>query len=288
MATYPLAVWTANHGLDWTFPRGEIDFATLERCRKAFGPLPDFDSGDPGFEGVWITAERVFAVRCQSVRGWDFRGRDATYLAVTWLPRAEAVRTNFEALFDVRELREPLRQVPPFFSATLGGPAPVRGPAGSLAHLVDFRGVGPMVEALLPGETATMRRPLGEKVVTLRRMSPPVDLPRGPESVPTPFPRQPQPAPVPPLPPPPAPSPFPWPLVAFAALLLLLLVVQSWRLIQAQARIQALESAKQCLEVEQCAQGLSPAEALFRVPLMAPFVKRQSSSQPPEQEKSYE
>ena len=39
---------------------------------------------------------------------------------------------------------------------------------------------------------------------------------------------------------------------------------------------------------EHFAQGLSPAEALFRVPSMAPFVKRQSSSQPPEQEKSYE
>lgn len=290
MATYPLAVWTANHGLDWTFPRGEIDFATLERCRKAFGPMPDFDSGDPGFEGVWITAERVFAVRCQSVRGWDFRGRDATYLAVTWLPRAEAVRTNFEALFAVRELREPLRQVPPFFSATLGGPVPVRGPAGSAAHLVDFRGVGPMVEALLPGETAMLRRPLGERAVTLRRMSPPVDLPRAPESASAPFLRQPQPAPVPPspLPPPAAPSPSPWPLLAFAALLVLLLVVQSWRLIQAQARIQTLEAAKLCLEVEQRAQGVPPFEALIRSAPMPPFVKRQSSSQPPEQEKSYE
>lgn len=288
MATYPLAVWTANHGLDWTFPRGEIDFATLERCRKAFGPLPDFDSGDPGFEGVWITADRVFAVRCQSVRGWDFRGRDATYLAVTWLPRAEAVRTNFEALFAVRELREPLRQVPPFFSATLGGPVPVSGPAGSLAYLVDFRGVGPMAEALLPGETATMWRPLGEKGVTLRRLSPPVDLPRDPESVPTPFPRQPQPAPMSPLPPPPAPSPFPWPLVAFAALLLLLLVVQSWRLIQAQARIQALEAAKQSLEVEQRTQGFPLTEELMRSAPMDPFVKRQFIFLPLELEKSYE
>lgn len=288
MATYPLAVWTANHGLDWTFPRGEIDFATLERCRKAFGPMPDFDSGDPGFEGVWITADRVFAVRCQSVKGWDFRGRDATYLAVTWLPRAEAVRTNFEALFAVRELREPLRQVPPFFNASLGSPEPVSGPAGSAAHLVDFRGVGPMVEALLPGETAMLRRPLGERAVTLRRMSPPIDLPRAPESASAPFLRQPQPAVTPPSIPPPATPTLPWPLVVFAALLVLLLVVQSWRLIRAQERIQTLEAAKLCLEVEQCAQGVSPAEELMRSAPMAPFVQRQSSFYPLKQEKNNE
>lgn len=288
MATYPLAVWTATHGLDWTFPRGEIDFATLERCRKAFGPLPDFDSGDPGFEGVWVTAERVFAVRCQSVKGWDFRGRDATYLAVTWMSRAEAVRTNFEALLAVRELREPMRQVPPFFSASIGGSVPVGGPVGACAQLEDFRGVGPLVATLLPSETAMLRRALGEKRVTLRQMSPPVNLPLSPAPAPETFLRQANPAPETPPPPPPSTPALPWPLIAFAALLMALLLIQSWRLIQAQQRIRALEVAKQCLEVEQRAQGLSPAEALIRTAPMAPFVKRQSSSQPLEQEKSNE
>lgn len=288
MATYPLAVWTATHGLDWTFPRGEIDFATLERCRKAFGPMPDFDSGDPGFEGVWITADRVFAVRCQSMRRWDFRGRDATYLAVTWMSRAEAARTNFEALFAVRELREPMRQVPPFFSASIGGPVQVGGSVGACAQLEDFRGVGPLVATLLPGETATMRRPLGEKRVTLRRMSPPVDLSRGLESVPEPFLRQAKPAPVTPPPLPPSTPALPWPLIAFAALLMALWLIQSWRLTQAQQRIQALEAAKRCLELEQRTQGISPDEALIRSAPMAPFVERHSSSHPPEQEKSNE
>ncbi|MGN0886551.1 MAG: hypothetical protein ACI4RT_06095 [Candidatus Spyradenecus sp.] len=288
MATYPLAVWTANHGLDWTFPRGEIDFATLERCRKAFGPMPDFDSGEPGFEGVWVTADRVFAVRCQSVKGWDFRGRDATHLAVTWLPRAEAVRTNFEALFAVRELREPMRQVPTFFSASLSDPVPVSGPAGSSAHLEDFRGVGPLVAALLPGETARLRRALGEKRVTLQRMSPPVDLPRSPEAVPAPFPRQPQPAPMSPPPPPPSTPALPWPLMAYAALLIALLLIQSWRLNQAQQRIQALETALQCLEVEQCAQGVPPAETLMRAEPIKVFWQRLTISEPTHKEKSNE
>ncbi|MGN0857076.1 MAG: hypothetical protein ACI4QJ_06725 [Candidatus Spyradenecus sp.] len=288
MATYPLAVWTATHGLDWTFPRGEIDFATLERCRKAFGPMPDFDSGDPGFEGVWVTAERVFAVRCQSVKGWDFRGRDATYLAVTWMSRAEAVRTNFEALLAVRELREPMRQVPPFFSASIGGPMPVGGPLGACAQLEDFRGVGPIVATLLPSETAMLRRALGEKRVTLRRIQPSIEMPATFEPRPlSPPPRAPLPPTSPSAPPPATPS-LPWPLIAFAALLMALLLIQSWRLIQAQQRIQALEVAKQCLEVEQRAQGLSPAETLIRSAPMAPFVKRQSSSQPLEQEKSHE
>lgn len=288
MATYPLAVWTANHGLDWTFPHGEIDFATLERCRKAFGPMPDFDSGDPGFEGVWVTSERVFAVRCQSVKGWDFRGRDATYLAVTWMSRAEAVRTNFEALLAVRELREPMRQVPPFFSASIGGPVQVGGPVGACAQLEDFRGVGPLVATLLPSETAILRRALGEKRATLRRMSPPVDLSRGPESVPEPFLRQAKPAPVTPPPPPPSTPALPWPLIAFAALLMALLLIQSWRLIQAQQRIQALETAKRCLEVEQCAQGVSPAETLMRAEPMVPFMQRLTSPDTPEKEKSHE
>ena len=42
---YPLAVYTADHGLAWSYPEAEIDFASLDSCRKAFGSLPDFDAG---------------------------------------------------------------------------------------------------------------------------------------------------------------------------------------------------------------------------------------------------
>ena len=32
MRQYPLAVYTAEHGLAWTYPREEIDFASLDGC----------------------------------------------------------------------------------------------------------------------------------------------------------------------------------------------------------------------------------------------------------------
>lgn len=112
---YPLAVYTADHGLAWSYPRGEISFAELDACRTAFGPLPDFDAGDKGFEGVWANGNKVFALRCQSVSAWDFRGRSATYLAVTWMGRAAAVSMDFERLLDAEALRTPLKNPPPFF-----------------------------------------------------------------------------------------------------------------------------------------------------------------------------
>ena len=112
---YPLAVYTADHGLAWTYPRGEIAFAELDACRTAFGPLPDFDAGDKGFEGVWAKGDKVFVLRCQSVSAWDFRGRDATYLAVTWMDRVEAPLTDFERLIDAEALLLPSKNPPPFF-----------------------------------------------------------------------------------------------------------------------------------------------------------------------------
>ena len=112
---YPLAVYTADHGLAWTYPRGEIAFAELDACRTAFGPLPDFDAGDKGFEGVWARGDKVFVLRCQSVSAWDFRGRDATYLAVTWMDRVEAAATDFERLLAAEALRVPAKNPPPFF-----------------------------------------------------------------------------------------------------------------------------------------------------------------------------
>ena len=49
---FPLAVYTASHGLSWTYLRSAIDYAALDRCRKLLGPLPDFDAGEAGYEGV--------------------------------------------------------------------------------------------------------------------------------------------------------------------------------------------------------------------------------------------
>ena len=175
MGTFPLAVYTAEHGLSWNYPRGEIDFAALDACRKAFGRLPDFDAGEEGFEGVWCTPERVFALRCQSVKGWDFRGRDATYLAVTWVPREQAATTDFEALLRVPALREPTHMPPPFFEATAD--CPTAGAIPAPPTLPDFRQVGAVLAGLRPGDSATFRRGLrgGSVSVCVRR---PAEAPR--------------------------------------------------------------------------------------------------------------
>ena len=115
MKVYPLAVYTADHGLAWSYPESEIDFASLDSCRKAFGSLPDFDAGDKGFEGIWANGDRVFVMKCQSVAAWDFRGRDATYLTVTWIPRLEADEVDFDRILRTEPMCVPSKNPPSFF-----------------------------------------------------------------------------------------------------------------------------------------------------------------------------
>ena len=89
----------------------------IDACRKAFGQLPDFDSGAKGFDGVWAKGDRVFIMRCQSVAAWDFRGRNATYLAVTWIPRHDANRIDFDKLLNSDAMSIPSKSPPLFFNA---------------------------------------------------------------------------------------------------------------------------------------------------------------------------
>ena len=157
MGLYPLAIYTAEHGLNWKYPRSEIDFASLDGCRKAFGGLPDFDAGEAGFEGIWITPDRVFAMRCQSVPGWDFRGRDATYLAVTWVTREDAASTDFEALLADSVLAEPTHAPQAFFEAEADGQT--QSPLSAIpTKMSDFVSVGALVAALPATASATLRR----------------------------------------------------------------------------------------------------------------------------------
>ena len=58
---FPLAVYTAAHGLSWTYLRSAIDYAALDRCRKLLGPLPDFDAGETGYEGVAADGANVLS-----------------------------------------------------------------------------------------------------------------------------------------------------------------------------------------------------------------------------------
>ena len=115
MGLFPLAIYTAGHGLAWTYLESAIPYAELDRCRTLLGPLPDFDAGETGFEGVVAAGERVFAIRCFSAPKWDFMGRDATYLAATWIQRPRAVRVDFDKLLRAPELTVPTHTPPPVF-----------------------------------------------------------------------------------------------------------------------------------------------------------------------------
>ena len=168
MMTLPLAIYTADHGLAWTYPKQEIGFAELDACRTALAPLPDFDLGEVGYEGVWVTGERVFVIVCQSVANWDFRGRNATYLAVTWLSREEAKQVDFDALIRSEALQIPTKTPSSFFQFQ----SRVR-PSGRLNSLPQtlsdgFQSVNALVETLEPLQTAKLKRTRGAVAVTCR------------------------------------------------------------------------------------------------------------------------
>ena len=98
LMTLPLATFTAENGLAWFYDKSAIGFAELDKCRRLLGPLPDFDVGDKGYEGIVALGRRVFLIRCANAKAWDFRGRDATYITVTWLDRDKVEDVNLEAI----------------------------------------------------------------------------------------------------------------------------------------------------------------------------------------------
>lgn len=157
MREFPLAVYTAEHGLAWKYPKGEIGFAELDACRKALGPLPDFDAGEKGFEGVWAKGDRVFALSCFSVKKWDFRGRDATYLAVTWMPRELAAGVNFETLLSTSVFHVASHSPEEHFEADVE--------RQGKEQEGDFSGVGREIRESIAGEELRWRRNEGESRV---------------------------------------------------------------------------------------------------------------------------
>lgn len=117
----PLAIYTAEHGLDWHPPLQELQLPELDQCRMVFGRLPDFDAGDVGFEGIAVCSGWAFVVRCFKAEKWDFQGRDSLYLAVTWMP-AEAFRgVDVDALLALPYFHESMRNPPPQFEFDVAG-----------------------------------------------------------------------------------------------------------------------------------------------------------------------
>ena len=118
----PFAVYTAQQGYGWVSGL-EHGRATLERYRKALGKLPEFDFGDPLSCGAVNSGDTVVAYRFLKAEKWDFRGRDALYIAITFFPRAVAGEIDFERLLGMEVFTKPLREPPAWLDYGGGGSA---------------------------------------------------------------------------------------------------------------------------------------------------------------------
>lgn len=106
------AIYTANHGLEWHGVPACMPLLELDSCRLIFGPLPDFDAGDIGFEGVAVKFGRVFVARCFKAHKWDFMGRDSLYLVVAWMSPEDFWNIDVDELLSLRWFKEPMRNLP--------------------------------------------------------------------------------------------------------------------------------------------------------------------------------
>lgn len=154
----PLATYTAENGLAWFYDKSAIDFAELDRCRRLLGPLPDFDAGDGGYEGTAAVGGRVYVIRCVSVPEWDFMGRSATYLTVTWLPRKDVLTIDIDKVLTSRAFVEPVHEHRYSFDIECMAPAAADTWSKFIQKLPDMR------------LTILARREIGQKdiVITLK------------------------------------------------------------------------------------------------------------------------
>lgn len=114
-------VYTADHGLDWQGPFDEVPYGEIDQCRTLWGQMPDFSVGEEGFEGVARIGRRVFIARCLRAEKWDFRGRDAVYLAVACLDAEVCAGADVERVLAARELRTPSHEPPTHLDVDCGG-----------------------------------------------------------------------------------------------------------------------------------------------------------------------
>lgn len=156
--TFPLATYTAEHGLAWFYDTAAIAFDELDKCRKLLGPLPDFDAGECGYEGVAAVGNKVFAIRCVSAPKWDFRGRDATHLTATWLARSVARRGDFDKLLQC------LASMPQTHDYQFSFVADCE--ADDDAGREGFAGAGRLASDA--GSDVFMRRNIGEKSISVK------------------------------------------------------------------------------------------------------------------------
>lgn len=154
--SFPLATYTAEKGLSWFYDRSAIDFAELDNCRRFLGPLPNSDTGDMGYEGIAAVGRRVFLIRCASAKAWDFKGRDATYITVTWLDRDKVGEVNLDAILSSDGMRRQSHDYKYSFDVPM---ADMRT-EGGIAHDVDL--------SRIEEEDVFIRRDFGEVNATVK------------------------------------------------------------------------------------------------------------------------
>lgn len=174
----PFAVYTAQQGYGWVSGL-EHGRATLERFRKALGKLPEFDFGDPLSCGAVNSGDTVVAYRFLKAEKWDFRGREALYLAVTFFPRSVAGEIDIEQLLGMEPFTRPMREPPPSLEYCGGGSSmagydPERD-TGAGAVAVDLSCAGSVFQKAFPGTLKISREENakgGRCMVAYRRLAP--------------------------------------------------------------------------------------------------------------------
>ena len=119
----PLAVYTAREGYAWQSGT-EAGLAKLDRLRKGIGKMPEFDFGDRATCGMINVGDDVVLYRFMRAEKGDSKGRDATYLALTYFSRQEARFVNADAVLGAFPFAEPLEHPPSHFEYGGGAALP--------------------------------------------------------------------------------------------------------------------------------------------------------------------
>ena len=119
----PFAVYTARDGYAWQSGM-DAGLAKLERLRKAIGKMPEFDFGDSAKSGMLNAGDEVVLYRFMRAEKDDSKGRDATYLAMTYFSRPEARFVNADVALGAFPFAEPLLRPPSHFDYGGGAASP--------------------------------------------------------------------------------------------------------------------------------------------------------------------
>jgi hypothetical protein len=118
--TLPFLVYAARDGYGWVSGT-EVPLVLRERFRRAAGKMPDFDmKGTPGLSGVVNVEEWVLVYRFMRQVGGDNRGRDCTYLAMTYFKSEVAGDKNADALLMDTAFKVPQKTPPSVIDYTGG------------------------------------------------------------------------------------------------------------------------------------------------------------------------